>query len=93
MSTARTFRSISNVWFVSCLAILVTTTAKAGTPIDVTFDLSTLHREGHIGDNWCQTWAADDTVITAMDDGAWTEASGPPVFHSMLYKITGESIL
>ena len=26
-----------------------------------------------------------------MDDGAWTETGGPPLFHSMLYKITGDS--
>ena len=78
------------IWIAIFVTLVSTQTSLAGTPIGLEFDISTLKREGHIGDNWSQTWAADDTVITAMDDGAWTENSGPPIFHSMLYKITGE---
>ena len=59
-------------------------------PAGVQFNSSTLKREFYIGDNWCQTWANDDTVITAMDDGDWLATSGPPKYHSRLYRITGE---
>lgn len=59
-----------------------------GSPVAVRFDLPTLKRIGGKGDNWCQTWAADDSVITAMSDGDWL--SGEYRYHSRLYKIYGD---
>ena len=90
MNKTQTVRSIRLALIGFFLTLLTTQTSNAGTPIGLEFDISTLKREGHIGDNWSHTWAADDTIVTAMDDGAWTEITGPPIFHSMLYKITGE---
>lgn len=58
------------------------------TPVSVRFDLSTLKRVGGKGDNWCQTWAADDSVVTAMDDGDWF--SGQYRYHSKLYRLYGD---
>ena len=63
--------------------------ASGTTPSGVRFNTSTLRRVGGTGDNWCQTWAADDSVITAMDDGEWF--SGGFVYHSRLYKIFGDA--
>jgi len=47
-----------------------------------------LRRVGLRGDNWCQTWAADDTLIISMDDGNWL--GGPHTYNNHLYRITGE---
>ncbi len=63
--------------------------ANGRTPTGVRFLDSTLRRVGGSGDNWCQTWAADDSVITAMDDGEWLR--GGYVYHSQLYKIFGDA--
>lgn len=38
-------------------------------PTAVRFQYETLVRKGIRGDNWCQTWAADDNIYTMMDDG------------------------
>jgi len=63
---------------------------QSGTkPVGVSFNTSTLRRIGGSGDNWCQTWAADGSVITAMDDGEWFNRGY--VYHSRLYKIFGEA--
>ena len=37
----------------------------------VTFHKDTLYRSNGNGDNWCITWAADDSQVTSMDDGNW----------------------
>ncbi|MEM7258066.1 MAG: hypothetical protein AAF404_11840, partial [Pseudomonadota bacterium] len=58
-------------------------------PVGVSFDRSTLRRVGGKGDNWCQTWAADDSVITAMSDGDWFDGSYR--YHSRLYRMWGDS--
>lgn len=64
--------------------------SSAGTvPTGVIFRNNTLKRIGGSGDNWCQTWAADDSVVTAMDDGEWL--NGGYVYHSRLYKIYGDA--
>ena len=57
----------------------------------VSFDKKTLRRvgEGPLGDNWCTTWANDDSQITSMDDGSWLDPHGS--YHNRLYKITGSS--
>jgi hypothetical protein len=57
------------------------------TPTDVTFNLDSIFRTpvGR-GDNWCTTWAADNSQITSMDDGAWLNAT---TYHNMLYRIEG----
>ena len=67
-----------------------TTNTQSGTvPVGVSFNNSTLRRIGGSGDNWCQTWAADGSVITAMDDGDWINRSFR--YHSRLYKIYGDA--
>lgn len=38
-------------------------------PIDVSFNYETVTRKGNFGDNWCQTWAADNNIYTMLDDG------------------------
>lgn len=60
----------------------------AGAPVGVTFNYPTLRREGHRGDNWCLTWAADDSQITSMDDGDWLNSQTR--YHNALYRIVGE---
>jgi len=59
------------------------------TPNGLRFKTDTLQRLGMRGDNWCQTWAADGSVITAMDDGDWFNDRFR--YHSHLYKLEGES--
>ncbi len=61
----------------------------SGVPSGIQFDPATLRRVGGKGDNWCQTWAADDSVITAMSDGDWFDGSYQ--YHSRLYRVTGDS--
>lgn len=63
--------------------------AFANTPVGVSFNYSSLRREGHRGDNWCLTWAADDSQITSMDDGDWL--NNQTSYHNMLYRIHGDS--
>jgi len=58
-------------------------------PTGVTFQQDTLSRLGNRGDNWCITWAADDTQITSMDDGKWIEDGDERQFHNHLYRILG----
>ena len=58
-------------------------------PVGVNFKTNTLRRVGGSGDNWCQTWASDDSVITAMDDGEWHTSEYK--YHSRLYRITGQA--
>lgn len=62
--------------------------ATTGLPGGVQFNLATLKRVGGKGDNWCQTWAADDSVITAMSDGEWFTSQYR--YHSRLYKLYGD---
>jgi hypothetical protein len=57
-------------------------------PVGASFDVGTLRRIGGKGDNWCQTWAADDSVITAMSDGDWFDGSYR--YHTRLYKMYGD---
>lgn len=55
-------------------------------PAGVTFKHETLVRKGNFGDNWCQTWAADDNIYTMLDDGnGWW---GNPV-HSQEFAANG----
>ena len=56
-------------------------------PIGVLFHKDTLYRSDARGDNWCITWAADDSQITSMCDGNWL--NGEQSYHNHLYRITG----
>lgn len=38
-------------------------------PSGVKFKKETIQHKGNFGDNWCQTWAADNNVYTMLDDG------------------------
>jgi len=56
------------------------------TPTGVRFRHDTLFRTPTgKGDNWCLTWAADDSQITAMCDGDWLGSH----YHSRLGRISG----
>ena len=63
-------------------------TPQTGVPTGVTFHRDTLFRLGSHGDNWCITWAADDSQVTSMDDGNWIE-SPDGGYHNHLYRILG----
>ena len=65
------------------------TEINSSVPTGLRFDTSSLRRVGGKGDNWCQTWASDDSVITAMDDGEWFTSEYK--YHSRLYKIHGDA--
>ena len=56
-------------------------------PTGITFHRDTLYRSDGRGDNWCITWAADDSQITSMDDGNWLK--GEKSYHNHLYRIVG----
>ena len=56
-------------------------------PTGVTFHKETLYRSNGNGDNWCITWAADDSQVTSMDDGNWLK--GKNGYHNHLYRIVG----
>ena len=58
-------------------------------PQGVDFKTETLKRLGAKGDNWCITWAKDNSQLTSMDDGNWLK--DPKPFHNNLYRITGEA--
>ena len=53
----------------------------------VTFHKDTIFRSDAHGDNWCITWAADDSQITSMDDGNWLKSEHG--YHNHLYRIIG----
>ena len=56
-------------------------------PVGVVFQKETLRRVGDHGDNWCLTWAADDSLVTSMCDGDWLgQGQG---WHNHLYRILG----
>ncbi|MCG8310656.1 MAG: DUF4185 domain-containing protein [Cytophagales bacterium] len=66
-------------------------------PTGVVFHKNTLARKGNFGDNWCQTWAADNNIYTMMDDGNgwWGDTIGAVAFPnqsgSMCLQIQGDA--
>ncbi|MBT4096830.1 MAG: DUF4185 domain-containing protein [Gemmatimonadetes bacterium] len=64
-------------------------------PEGITLHTDTLYRSAEYGDNWCITWADDDSQITSMDDGDWlgSRAGGENRrgFHNRLYRIIGDA--
>jgi len=58
------------------------------TPSGITFHRDTIYRTVEHGDNWCITWAADDSQVTSMDDGNWLGAKERG-YHNRLYRVTG----
>jgi hypothetical protein len=56
-------------------------------PTGVVFDSGHIYRSDNRGDNWCITWAADDSQITSMCDGNWL--GGKQSYHNHLYRIIG----
>jgi hypothetical protein len=54
-----------------CLSTLLATCRPPSKkyPVGIKFKEETLVRKGYFGDNWCQTWAADDNIYTMLDDG------------------------
>ena len=57
-------------------------------PIGIIFHKDTLYRSDGRGDNWCITWATDNSQITSMCDGNWLK--GKHSYHNHLYRIIGE---
>jgi hypothetical protein len=47
----------------------------------------TLYRSDNYDDNWCMTWASNDSQITSMCDGDWLGGKRP--YHNHLYRIIG----
>jgi hypothetical protein len=69
-----------------------TVETKREMPDEVIFNKDTLKRFGGRGDNWCQTWAMDNSLITSMDDGDWLNNNAKvDLYHHRLYRILGES--
>jgi len=64
--------------------------SKIHVPNKVIFQKETLTRIGYRGDNWCQTWADDNSVITSMDDGNWLATQEENKYHHHLYRLIGE---
>jgi hypothetical protein len=60
-------------------------------PVGVTFHTDTIFRLGQRGDNWCLTWAVDDSQVTNMDDGNWLDRKEGG-YHNHLYRISGSSV-
>ena len=56
-------------------------------PTGIVFQSNTMRRVEARGDNWCITWAADDSQIVSMDDGNWLR--GPKAFSNHLYRLVG----
>jgi hypothetical protein len=80
--------------------------AEPAHPTGVIFHRETIFRSDGIGDGWCQTWAADDSVITSVNDGNWLAVLRPfnysqydwsaanptgPFFHNKVYRILGKA--
>ncbi|RKD88302.1 DUF4185 domain-containing protein [Mangrovibacterium diazotrophicum] len=79
-------RKIMAVLVILVHAYACTNTEKI--PVDVAFKLESLTRPEGRGDNWCITWAADDSQITSMDDGNWLQDERKS-YHNNLYRIRG----
>ena len=58
-----------------------------GIPTCITFHRDTLFRSPGRGDNWCMTWAQDDSKFVSMDDGNWL--GGPHAYSNHLYRVLG----
>lgn len=74
--------------FFAAAAIALAIRLDAQQPTGITFHPDTLYRTDARGDNWCLTWAADDTQITSMDDGNWLGERTS--YHNRLYRIRGD---
>ncbi len=65
---------------------------KKQLPTDVKFQKETIKRLGGNGDNWCITWAKDNSQITSMCDGNWLNIETPnDGFHTHLFRIKGDA--
>ncbi len=60
-------------------------------PVSVSFSKHTIKKYGDFkgGDNWCQTWAADDNIYTFLDDGFGFNRSKFR-FNNVPVRISGE---
>jgi len=60
---------IKRHFFAAILVCVLHPLSAQELPVGVRFDTTSLVRKGNFGDNWCQTWAADDNIYTMLDDG------------------------
>jgi len=80
-------------WILCLTFVLLAATLQSGygaekhVPTGVTFHMHTTFRLNSSGDNWCITWAADNSQVTSMCDGNWLETEHG--YHNHLYRITG----
>ena len=71
-------------FLVSCNETMITKKKPNG----VQFHKETLRRVGNSGDNWCITWASDNSQITSLCDGVWLDDGKG--YHNHLFRLTGE---
>ena len=63
---------------------------KQKKPVGIEFHKETLKRLGERGDNWCITWAADNSQITSMCDGNWlNDPEGG--WRNHLFRVVGDA--
>ncbi len=84
--TARSAVGIALLWATAVGAASPNHAARP-VPVGVVFHTDTLYRSDGHGDNWCITWAADDSQVTSMDDGDWLNTGHG--YHNHLYRILG----
>ncbi len=70
-----------------CMVSSAICSGAKSVPTGITFHRDSLYRSDGRGDNWCITWAGDDSQITSMDDGNWL--GGKKSYHNHLYRIIG----
>lgn len=63
---------------------------KQKKPVDVQFQKETLKRLGGRGDNWCITWAKDNSQITSLCDGNWLN-NPQGGWRNHLFRIKGDA--
>ena len=76
------------------LAIIISTgfCAARKVPTGIRFHKDTIFRTNGIGDNWCITWAADNSQVTSMCDGNLLQVLRRKIFyHNHLYRFIGEA--
>ena len=85
------FQTNNVVTFSLLLLLLCSSISCTGVkpvPVGVKFD-SHIYRTGH-GDNFNQTWAANDNIYFNCDDGmGWVQQEPATNFNCRVYKITG----
>lgn len=75
---------------VAFVIVIIGCSTEQKRPVDVQFRSETLKRLGGRGDNWCITWAKDDSQITSLCDGNWLN-NPEGGWRNHLFRIVGEA--